>query len=216
MNSIMETVCAVCNDIRLRTTQGMSFQKLMNAIRREFKLRGLELKLSSVRDKTLLQEVFYANGYYDPEDDKDQECPFEVIITHNFPKDHVWYPEHATLLLIQIFDTVVHELKHQRQYRKRKYKTFVERDDSHEEYLADPDEIDAYSISIAIELCRSLGRIRALRYLNNIEKISRFKLHGQFVSPSLSMYSVHKPLLKRLSKKVYVRLKKIDTDFIFM
>jgi len=44
------------------------------------------------------------------EDDKNQECPIELYITHNFEKDHVWYPEHSTHLLIQIYDTMTHEL----------------------------------------------------------------------------------------------------------
>lgn len=221
MNSLMETICAICNTIRTSTKSGLSFRKLLNTVRKEFRVQDIELKIVTVRDSNLNPEVFYANGYYDPEDDKNQECCIELVITHNFPKDHVWYPEHSTELLIQIFDTVVHELKHQRQYRKRKFKVGVLRDDNHKEYLSDPDEIDAYSISIAIELSRSLGKTRALRYLQNVDTLSRFKLRHNFVSPSLSMYygefnNPNHPVIIRLTKKVYVRLKKIDTDHIFM
>jgi hypothetical protein len=88
------------------------------------------------------------------------------------------------------------------------------------DYLADPEEIDAYSISIAIELCRSLGKTRALRYLHNVDKLSRFKINNNFVSPCLSAYLAEFPnpndqIIKELSKKVYIRLKKIDTDYVF-
>ena len=221
MNSVMEIICAICSKVRSSTKSGLNFQKLLNQVRREFRIAGIELKIKTQRDNTLLTEVFYANGYYDPIDDEEGDKCIELVITHNFPKDHIWFPKHSTELLIQIFDTVVHELRHQRQYRKRKFKLGAERGPEHKEYLADPDEIDAYSISIATELCRSLGKTRALRYLHNIETLSRFKVSNQYVSPCLSMYkgefpNKDDPVMQELTKKVYVRLKKIDTDFIFM
>lgn len=221
MNSVLESVCVVCVSIKQQTKAGMSFQKLLTLIRREFRTSNIDLKLRTVRDKTLVEEVFYANGYYDPECDRDHECPIELIITHNFNPEEIWYPIHASLLLTQIFDTVVHELRHQRQHRTRKFKFGFGRDSTViEEYLSDPDEIDAYAISIATELVRSLGKDRAVRYLSNPNSLSRLKLQGKFVSPCLGMYigtfpnSTH--TIKRLIKKVYVRLKKIDTDYIFM
>lgn len=221
MNAKMELVCAVCNNVRASTKQGLEFKKLLNKIRKEFKLGDIDIKLRSVRDKHLAEGVFYVNGYYDPEDDRSDDCPIELIVAHNFSKDAVWLPINTTELLIQIFDTTVHELRHQRQYRKRKFKIGPVRGPGHKEYLADPDEIDAYSISIASELCRSLGKTRALRYLHKIDTLSRFKLNNQFVSPCLGMYlaefpNTGDPVIKNLSKKIYVRLKKIDTDVVFL
>lgn len=220
MNGIMETVCLICVAAKKETKDGTTFQKLLTCVRRQFRKNNIELKLLTVRDKSLQEEVFYVNGYYDPEADKHHECPIEIVITHNFKKDEVWYPKHAGELLTQIFDSTVHELRHMRQFRKRKFKQW-HHDTSHASYLADPDEIDAYSISIAFELCRSLGKHRALKYLKNIPTLGRYKLNGQFVSPSLSMYLDYFPntnskVIHKLSTKVYVRLMKVDTDFIFM
>lgn len=220
MNGVMELICAICNSVRDSTKQGLTFQKLLNCLRRQFKLNDIEVKIISKRDKTLNQDVFYVNGFYDPEDDKNHECPIELYITHNFDKDHIWYPEHSTHLLIQIYDTMTHELKHQRQYRARNFKNGVERGPGHKEYLEDPDEIDAYSLSISFELVRSLGRSRSLRYLHNFEALSRLKQRGNFVSPSFSMYAqefseTHNTTIKKLAKKVYSRLQKVDIDYIF-
>lgn len=217
---MMELVFTVCTSILNGTKSGISFQKLMHKIRREFKNHDLEIKLTTVRDKTLNDEIFYANGYYDPEDDKDGDRCIELIITHNFVKDRLWYTDAVKQLLIQVFDTVVHELRHQRQYRKRHFKMGADRGTGYKEYLADPEEVDAYSISIAIELCRSMGKTRALSYLHNIEKLSRYKIKNNFVSPCLTSYlgefpDIDDPIIKELSKKVYVRLKKIDIDYIF-
>lgn len=221
MNSIMETVCLVCNNVRNSTRQGISFQKLLTLVRKEFRKSNIDLKLRTVRDKTLADEVFYTNGYYDPEEDRANECPIELIITHNFDSDILWYPSHSTQLLVQIFDTTVHELRHMRQYRKRKFKASVARGNNHEEYLSDPDEIDAYSISIATELCRTMGKHRALRYMQNFSLLSRFKVGDAFASPSLSMYRGSFPhpqhqVMLSLSKKIYVRLQKIDIDCVFL
>lgn len=221
MNSILETVHAICNIILDSTKSGVSFRKLLNKIRREFKNSYLEIKVTTVRDKTLNDEIFFANGYYDPADDEEGDCCIELIITHNFCKDRIWYLEQIRQLLIQVFDTVIHELQHQKQYRKRQFKMGEDRGTGYKDYLADPEEIDAYSINIAVELCRSLGKIRALRYLHNIDKLSRLKINNNFVSPCLSMYrsefpNSSDPIVKELSKKIYIRLKKIDTDYVFM
>lgn len=221
MNTLMETVNEVCNKVRLSTKTGVSFQKMISTARREFKLHDIPLKIYTKKDKHLAPEVFYATGYYDPVNDSEGDCPIELILTHNFPSDNIWFPTHATQVLVQIFDTVVHELKHQRQYKRRNYEPGFERESDHKQYLSDPDEIDAYAISIATELCRSLGRARALKYLSNSATLSKFKLAGSYVSPSLSMYkgefpNPNDPIIRALMKKVYVRLKKLDTDVIFM
>jgi hypothetical protein len=190
-------------------------------LRKEFRIKGIDVKIKTTKDKKLGVDVFYVNGFYDPEDDKNQECPIELVLTHNFTKDSLWHTVNATELLIQIYDSLVHEYRHQGQYRKRNYKPGMDHNNEHKFYLSDPDEIDAYSISIAFELCRTMGKHRALRYLHNTDKLSRFKINKQFASPSLGMYKSeftkpNDPVINRLTKKVYVRLQKVDTDFIFM
>jgi hypothetical protein len=220
MNGVMELICAICNSVRASAGQGLTFQKLLNKVRREFKRHDINIKIVSRRDSSLNEDVFYTNGFYDPEDDRNYECSIELIITHNFPKDHIWYSAHSTQLLIQIYDTVTHELRHQGQYRKRDFRIATNRGSTHKEYLKDPDEIDAYSISITFELVRSLGKTRALRYLRNIDAISKLKIQSNLVSPSFSMYrgefaNQNNRTIKRLVKKVYLRLQKVDTDCIF-
>lgn len=220
----MEAVCLVCNAVRIKTKTGTSFQNLLKELRREFRKRDFDLKIKSQSKKFLSSDEFYVNAYYDSEDDLNKETPIEVIIYHNFPKDIVWDKKQVTDLLIQVFDAVVHEIKHQRQSRKRGHKEFWERHESgyhYREYLQDPDELDAYALSIAIELCRTLGKHRALRYMPKFTALARIKVKEEFVSPNLNAYVSHfekpiSPLLRLLAKKIYVRLKKIDTDYIFV
>lgn len=222
MNSIMETVCGVCTKVKNNTKHGVSFQNLLTMLRKEFRGHGFDLKLKSDRSKKLAPEEFYVNAYYDADNDQNNETPIEVIIHHNFDKNIIWDQEHTTDLLIQIFDATVHEYKHQRQSVKRKYVVYSTHDKRpYDAYLADPDEIDAYAVSIAIELCRSLGKFRALRYLPKFSFLCRLKFNDKFVSPQLAAYSgqfqsIEHPILKLLAKKIYVRLQKVDTDFVFM
>ena len=218
----METVCSVCNNVRSKSKHGVSFQNLLTMLRREFRDHGFDIKLKSDRRKSLGVEEFYVNAYYDAEDDQNNETPIEVVVHHNFDKQSLWDQKQTTDLLIQIFDATVHEYKHQRQSKKRKHIVYSNHDKSpYDAYLADPDEIDAYAISIAIELCRNLGKYRTLRYLPKFQTLGRLKFNEKYVSPQLAAYfgqfdNLNHPVLRILAKKVYVRLMKVDTDFIFM
>lgn len=222
MNSILEQTNSVCVSVRRGCEFPTTFKKLLTKVRKEFKQRDFDLDIKTKRQKFLNTEEFYVNAYYDAENDRTNETPIEVIIFHNFDSDSLWDHKQVTDVLIQIFDAVVHEHRHQRQSRKRKYKTYKEhQEEPYVTYLADPDELDAYALSIAIELCRNLGKYRALNYMNKFSSLSKFKIQNQLVSPSLNAYVSHfgnigDGLVKRLAKKVYVRIKKIDTDYIFV
>lgn len=218
MNSLMEAVYNVCSNVRNNSKPGISFQKLLNNVRREFRNQSFDIKIRSLRDKTLEEDEFCVNACYDPIDDHHQEIAIEITIYHNFAADLLWGNRlHITNLLVQIFDATVHEFRHQRQSRKRLFEVFHKPGT----YLDDPDEIDAYAVSIAIELCRNLGKTRALRYMSRFISLGRIKFNGEYVSPALYAYinqfgTISDPVIKRLAKKVYVRLQKVDTDYIFL
>jgi len=222
MNAVMETVSTVCNRVRSKSKHGVSFQKLLVGLRREFKIADFDLKIKSTRDKTLGTEEFYVNAYYDAENDQHNETPIEVVVHHNFDNVLIWDSKQITEFLVQIFDATVHEFKHQRQSAKRKYQVFSDYiKKPYKDYLEEDDEIDAYAFSIAVELCRTLGKYRALRYMPKMSALSKLKFNGRYVSPCLAAYfgqfgNLTNPIIRRLSKKVYVRLQKIDTDSVFV
>lgn len=223
MNSILETVCSVCNKVQANSKHGLTFPMILKALRKEFKIQNIELKIRSRRVKTLDTVEFYVHAYYDAFDDQQLDIPIEVIVNNNFDKEQLWDSTQVKNFLIQIYDAVVHEKKHQRQSRKRNYEQFWEHVDGgyhYHEYLQDPDELDAYALSIAIELCRNLGKHRAIRYMPKFTTLARMKTKDEYVSPNLNAYVAHfekpiSPILRRLAKKVYVRLMKVDTDYIF-
>ena len=219
MNGLMETICLICNNVRIKSIKGVCFHKLLSLIRKEFKLYGIDLELRSHRRTSLDPAEYYVNAYYDSINDQNYDVAIEVIIYHNFDKTVDWDRYHVTDLLIQIFDAVIHEHKHRKQSIKRNYKTYWATSSVVEEYLSDPDEIDAYALSIAVELCRSLGKYRSLKYMSKLSALSRLKIKDRYVSPNLYGYlkvfhSIEDPVLMNLSKKIYKRLLKIDPDTI--
>ena len=221
MNNIMETVGAVCTQVRNKTSRGTSFRSLLTKIRREFRSKHFDLSIKSHRTNTIQHDEFYVNAYYDPENDSTYDTPIEVIIFHNFDKSFVWDRKHVTDLLIQVFDAVVHEYRHQSQSIKKDHRIYWKHSSITKEYLSDPDEIDAYALSIAIELCRTIGKYRALHHMHQISALSKFKIKTNLISPNLYAYvkvfkNLNHATLRRLSKKVYVHLCKIDTEVIFV
>lgn len=221
MNNIMETVSAVCTQVRNKTSRNTSFHSLLTKIRREFRLKHFDLTIKSHRRETLDQEEFYVNAYYDPENDSNYDTPVEVIIFHNFNKSVIWDRKHITDLLVQIFDAVVHEYKHQCQSVKKDHKIFWKQSSVVREYLSDPDEIDAYALSITIELCRSIGKYRALQHMRYISFMSQYRTNSNLISPNLYSYfkvfeTITDPVIRKLSKKIYKLLLEIDTDLIFV
>ena len=85
--------------------------------------------------------------------------------------------------------------------------------------MADPDELDAYALSISIELLRVMSKARAQKYMSRLTVLSKMRQGPMYVSPNLRAYVCHfdkNPLLKRLAKKVYKHLETLDKSQIFL
>lgn len=212
----MAVVFKVCSQIKQKVNNGISFQTLLFNIRKEFRDYNFEIKILTRRKSFLEFDEYYVNAYYDSLNDEFGEIPIEIIIFHNFNYTISWDKLQITQLLIQIFDALVHEIKHQHQSQQRNFKTCWRGFP----YLEDPDEIDAYALSIAIELIRSIGKSRALRYLSKITLLSKLRIHTNLVSPNLHAYLAEfnssDPVIKTLSKKIYSNIQSIDKTVIFM
>lgn len=219
MNSTIERVNKVCQTVR-KSYPLASFRKLLAATRKEFKNNDIDLAIKTKKDKSLEHDQFYVMAYYDPEDDFNNETAIEVVVYHNFVVDSKFQHNQITDFLIQIFDAVVHEMRHQMQSSQRYFETYSEH--AHEpfsKYLADPDELDAYALSIAIELLRSMPAARAKRNMVKMTVLSRLKRGDMLVSPNLNSYTAYfknNALLKKLAKKVYKHLETLDSRHIFV
>jgi len=219
MNSILERVNLVCKNVRVAHTGPVNFKKVIGSVRREFRYAELDVSIKTKKDKTLTLHHFYVEAFYDAEEDFHNETPIEVYIYHNFDDSDLFEHRQITELLIQIFDAVTHEYRHQKQSSQRGYLVFSDHAiEPFSKYLADPDELDAYAYSIAIELLRVMTAERAKKYMTRMSILSKLKSGQAFVSPNLNAYVSYfkgNPLLKQLAKKVYKHLETVDKKHIF-
>lgn len=220
MNSILELVKNVCETVRDGNTTPITFKKLIGQTRRAFRDFELDLQIKTKKEHTLEPSEFFVMAYYDAEDDFNNETPIEVVVHYNFTDLDLFSGNQITDFLVQIYDATVHEYRHRQQSLKRQCQVFSDNDHSpYKQYLADPDELDAYALSIAVELLRTIGRSRAKRNLCRISILSKLRQGPYYVSPNLYSYITHfglSPLTKRLAKKVYKHLETLDTDHIFV
>lgn len=219
MNSILERVNAVCQTVRKSNDNAISFKKLIGNLKKEFKENDLDLSIKTKKEKTLEQYHFYVEAFYDAEEDFNNETPIEVFVYHNFSDKDLFERKQITEFLIQIFDAVVHEYKHRKQSISRSYSSYTDHPmEPYSKYLADPDELDAYSFSIAVELLRYMDNERVRRYMTRLTALSKLKYGNTLVSPNLTAYIGQfrcNPIIKKLAKKVYKYTDSIDKRHIF-
>jgi hypothetical protein len=219
MNSILERTNVACQSVREMNPNPITFKKLIGQTRRLFKENDLDILIRTKKENTLDSSEFYIMAYYDAEDDYDNETPIEVVVHHKFADTDKFSENQITDFLVQIYDAVVHEYRHRQQSVKRQYKTFSNHDQSpYKQYLKDPDELDAYALSIAIDLIRTIGPHRARRNLTRISLLSKMRQGPMLVSANLNAYIVHfglNKMTKKLSKKVYKHLETLDARQIF-
>jgi len=155
--------------------------------------------------------VYVGGTYYRDLDKAHQKC-IEIEIFYKFGE--------TTLLLSKqgfrricclIADTILHEIIHMRQYRRRKFKILPDYASTAEktsqrqeqEYLGHSDEIDAYSFNIACDLMSKFrnNQKQVINYLNK----KRFQRRdwNNWKSYLLAFDKNHNhPIIKRLKQKI--------------
>lgn len=220
MNIILERVYKVCKQVREQSPEQITFKQLIWRVRNAFKLHNFDIAIKTKKDRDLDSDKWYVMAYYDSENDFNLDTAIEVIVYHNLQGDEEFGAHQVTAFLTEIYDATVHEFRHQYQSMRRDHNQYGEHFDTpYELYLADDDELDAYSFSIAIELLRTMDANRAKRRLSKISVLSKMRTGAQLSSPQLRAYISHfglNHITKKLSKKIYSHLETIDKRYIFM
>lgn len=148
------------------------------------------------------------NAYYDYQDDEFCKIAIELILVTNAQEKFILFTDELYDEFVKrLADALAHELLHMKQSRARDHLTieFFSDEDCDDEivYLSNPDEIDAYSHNIAVELEESPDPIQKLK---NPSKIS--------IDDSINLWAyinafgddLRDPVLRKLIKKIYKRL----------
>jgi hypothetical protein len=111
-----------------------------------------------------------------------------------------------------IADTLLHEIIHMRQFRRRNFKQLpdyasnAEKSELREEqeYLGCSDEIDAYGFNIACELMNKFGKnnVQVVNYLNENQKSKKRRPNSWRMYLKAFEHDHNHPIIQRVKKKV--------------
>ena len=155
----------------------------------------------------------YIGGAYFSDDDKEKKQCIELVLVYNPFESHITVgSKRFKRMCISMADTILHEIIHMRQYRRRNFKILpdyastAEKTEKRQEqsYLGGSDEIDAYSFNIACELLDKFrGDIKAVSdYLNESQKGLRRRHNSYRMYLKAFDHNHNHPIIKRLKSRI--------------
>jgi hypothetical protein len=165
-------------------------------------------------------------GCYYSDYDHYREKSIEIIILYNQKNTHIEYTHQSFLRFCTVFaDTVLHEIIHMRQYRKRRFKALPDyastakktKQREEQQYLGNSDEIDAYSFNIACELTDKFQghKPQIIQHLNKNQKGTRCRADCWLMYLKAFNHDHNHRIIKRVKKRVtyYLNRSQIDKPF---
>ena len=172
----------------------------------------LPIKVTKSLDKTTAKGWIFTGGFYHTEKDKINHQSIEVVFSFN-PQDTTikLTDDRFKRICARTAEVVQHEMIHMRQARKRNFKSipgfssFAENNKQRKEqnYLGDPDEMDAYAYNIACELYDRFGKASHIAsYLNYDLKDNRLKKDTYRWYLQTFDHNHNHPVIKKLKKRI--------------
>lgn len=198
--------------------QQMPVQKFHDTVIRHVK-SWLPIKAAKHKDPKVNRTWVYVGGSYYSGDDQDKLTSIELCLAYN-PKDKniTMTPRRFSRFCIGFADTILHEVIHMRQFRKRKFKNLPAyastasrtKQREEQEYLGNNDEIDAFAFNIACELeDKFRGNYKKIiNYLNEDQKGLR-RVHNSYRMYLQAFGHDHNhPVIQHVKKRVVYYLPK--------
>jgi hypothetical protein len=192
--------------------QEVSSEKFHRVLAQHIK-KHLPVKISKKYDKKVDSGYVYLGGTYYSDYDRQREKCLELIFVYNPNDQFINYNKRKYFRFCRLFaDTMLHEIMHMRQYRRRNFKNLPDYDSNAEKteqrqeqsYLGSSDEIDAYSFNIACELMDKFKNDQNLviQYLNEDQKNKRRKFDCWRMYLKAFNHDHNHIIIKRVKKKV--------------
>lgn len=140
----------------------------------------LPIKIQKLYSKKISENDFYIGGFYEYDRDQQGLKSINLIFHFNNRNDLLKFNKYNIVdVAFSIADTILHEIIHMRQYRRRNFRflsdynsrstNFFKR--KNQAYLGNTDEIDAYAFNIS---CYLLDRFeknqkQIIKYLNKLK-----------------------------------------------
>jgi len=159
-----------------------------------------------------VNEVWVGGTYYSDFDQERKKCIQLVLEYSLFDEEIKISRRNWNKMCCGIADTLLHEVIHMRQYRRRKFKILpdyastAEKQELRQEqsYLGCSDEIDAYSFNIACELYDKFNGDPAsiINYLNENQKGKRRRHNSWRMYLKAFQHDHNHPIIQRVKTKV--------------
>jgi len=181
-------------------------------IRTAFRENGVPILIKTEINESVVPSKVMIGGFYEGYKDKKNK-KFITIIMHYHSNSKIKVKSKIfETIKNHITDTLMHEIVHLRQYRRRNYKVisgFMSYAESatkrnNQEYLGHQDEIDAYSFNIACDLIRTYKKDKKaiVKYLNSdLDDERRRKTVFRTYLETFDWNHNHK-IIKSLKKKI--------------
>lgn len=164
-------------------------------------------------DNTVKPGVVYMGGeYYSDKDKKRTKCIVIRLVYHSTTDKYIMNTTTFWQLCVCFADTMLHEIIHMRQYRRRRFKYLPEYQSTAEKvaqreeqiYLGSSDEIDAYGFNIACSLMEKFNNdnFAIVQYLNENYKKTKYKQTSWKMYLKAFDYNHDHVIIKRLKKKI--------------
>lgn len=155
----------------------------------------------------------YVGGTYFSEYDKKKRKCIDLELFYNPIEEKISMPaKRYHKMCYTMADTVLHEIIHMRQYRRRNFKDLPDYNSTAEKtqkrqeqsYLGCSDEIDAYGFNIACDLLHKFkgNHSKAIAYLNQAQRGRSSKQNSWRMYLKAFDHDHNHPIIKRLKTKV--------------
>jgi hypothetical protein len=174
--------------------------------------KQLPVRVRKVFNSKVKNNCLHIGGLYNSEFDREKKKCIEIIFEYqNQSSELVLSHQKFQRICYAIADTILHEIIHMRQYRRRKFKVIPDYDSNasktklriEQSYLGNSDEIDAYGFNIACELTDKFGRNRRriVSYLNENQSNKRRKHNCWIMYLRAFEHNHNHPIIQRVKKK---------------
>lgn len=166
-----------------------------------------------IYDNDVTKNVVFIGGTYYSYKDQENKNSISLDLFFKHKKDTFFLSsKNYKTICTSIADTILHEIIHMRQYRRRNFKVLPEyastadkkEKNQEQSYLGCSDEIDAYGFNIACELLDKFkgNEINIIKYLDQNQKNKKRKYNSWRMYLNAFDHDHNHKIIKRLKKKV--------------
>lgn len=189
----------------------ISISKFHKILTKHIKSRLPVITTKKIEKFSKINEMYVGGTYYSYYDKARKRC-IEIILFYSPDKTITISKKEYRQICSQIADTLLHEIMHMRQHRRRKFKVLPDYASTAEsgiqrreqEYLGNSDEIDSYSFNIACALNDQFkGNVRKIaKYLDSARRPRSRSNWGWAMYLEAFDWNRRHPIIRRLKQKV--------------